>query len=261
MSQEQKIYGAIIAVMRKVGAITKDKRNTQQGFMFRGIDDVYNALHPLMAEAGVFSVPEVLESETEERTTQKGATLIYEKYRIKYTFFAEDGSSITATVKGIGMDSGDKAGNKAMAIAHKYALLQVFAIPTADMVDPDAESHPELKPRQARAVKATPAASNEATGPSAQKPQVHESSLLVIMGGAVEKTAKTGKKYYVVEAEEDLTGEKITASTFSDTLANDCNDLAGQKVILTYATNGKYRNAVSVELHAPNTKKEDLPYA
>ena len=39
------------------------------------------------------------------------------------------------------MDSGDKATNKAMAIAFKYACFQVFCIPTEEMKDPDAESH------------------------------------------------------------------------------------------------------------------------
>ncbi len=38
------------------------------------------------------------------------------------------------------MDSGDKASNKALSIAMKYALLQVFCIPTEDAKDPDADS-------------------------------------------------------------------------------------------------------------------------
>jgi hypothetical protein len=58
-----------------------------------------------------------------------------------YTFFAEDGSNIECTVMGVGMDSGDKAANKAMAIAHKYALLQIFCVPTIENDDPDKESH------------------------------------------------------------------------------------------------------------------------
>ena len=44
------------------------------------------------------------------------------------------------------MDSGDKATNKAMAIAMKYALFQVFCIPTEEMKDPDAETPEPTQP-------------------------------------------------------------------------------------------------------------------
>ncbi len=139
----QKIFQSIAAIMEDVSAISKDKKNAQQGFMFRGIDDVYNELHPLLAKHKVFTVPEVLSSESTFETTSKGGKLFYEKMMIRYTFYADDGSSVQATVKGVGMDSGDKAANKAMAIGHKYALLQVFAIPTKDMVDPDSDTPPD----------------------------------------------------------------------------------------------------------------------
>jgi hypothetical protein len=124
------IYQGIAAVMRDVDAIGKTKRNQSQGFNFRGIDDVYNAIHPLMAKYGIFTLPEVLEDRTEDRQTKNGGALIYRVLKIKYTFCAEDGSSVSATVIGEGMDSGDKASNKAMSIAHKYAFFQVFCIPT-----------------------------------------------------------------------------------------------------------------------------------
>lgn len=139
--QPARIYSAITAVMRDVGAIGKDRHNQQQGFRFRGIDDVYNALHPLLAKHGVFSTTEVLDERREERTNAKGTVLAFVILRIRYTFHAEDGSSVACVVVGEGMDSGDKATNKAMAIAHKYCLLQLFAIPTEESADPDAESH------------------------------------------------------------------------------------------------------------------------
>ena len=60
---------------------------------------------------------------------------------IRDSFHAEDGSSIEAVVIGEGMDSGDKASNKALAVAFKYACFQVFCIPTEEMKDPDAECH------------------------------------------------------------------------------------------------------------------------
>jgi len=134
------IYKRIAAIAKEVGAITKSKKNTQQNFMYRGIDDVYFALQPLLAQHEVFTVPEVLEDRVEERQSKAGGNLIYRVLKIRYTFFTSDGSSISAVVIGEGMDSGDKAANKAMAVAHKYALLQMFCIPTEEHIDPDSES-------------------------------------------------------------------------------------------------------------------------
>ena len=135
------IYPAISGIMSEIGAISKSKTNTQQGFKYRGVDDVMNALQPLLYKHKVFIVPEILEHVREDRTSSKGNALIYTVCKIKYTFYADDGSSVAAVVVGEGMDSGDKSTNKAMAIAFKYACFQVFCIPTEEMADPDAECH------------------------------------------------------------------------------------------------------------------------
>lgn len=135
------IHEKIIAVMRDVEPISKDRNNSAQGYKFRGIDDVYAALHNVLAKHGLFTVPEVLTERVEDRTTRNGSALVYRILTIKFTFYAEDGTSVSSVVVGEGMDSGDKASNKAMSVAHKYALLQVFAIPTDDAKDPENESH------------------------------------------------------------------------------------------------------------------------
>lgn len=142
------ISKGIQLVMDEIGAIGKNKRNTIQGFNFRGIDDVMNTLHPLLAKANIFIVPKVLEIQREERTNSKGTTLIYTLAKVEYTFTStEDRSTVTATVYGEGMDSGDKSLNKAMSIAMKYACFQIFCIPTEEMVDPDKESY-EVAPKK-----------------------------------------------------------------------------------------------------------------
>lgn len=148
------IYEAITATMAEVGAIGKTSKNTTQGFMFRGIDAVMNALQPAMLKNHIFVVPEVLEQTREERTNAKGTTLLYSILKIKYTFFVDDGSSVSAVVIGEGMDTGDKASNKAMSIGFKYACFQVFCIPTEEMKDPDVESH-EVKPIAAQKINDT----------------------------------------------------------------------------------------------------------
>ena len=139
--KQMNIYQAISKCMEEIGAVGKNDVNKSQGFKYRGIDAVMNALNPALVRNHIFIVPEVLEQTREERKSIKGSVLIYSVCRIKYTFYAEDGSSITAVTVGEGMDSGDKATNKAMAIAFKYACFQVFCIPTEEMTDPDSESH------------------------------------------------------------------------------------------------------------------------
>ncbi len=144
------IYGKIADCMRQLGAIGKDSRNIQQGFMYRGVDAVMNALNPVLTQNRMFCVPEVLEQHREERETRNGGNLIYSILRMRYTLYAEDGSSVSAVVVGEGMDSADKSSNKAMSVAYKYAMFQIFSIPTEELVDPDGETPPEStrKPAQ-----------------------------------------------------------------------------------------------------------------
>ena len=136
-----KIYEAISSVMADIGAVGKNDVNKTQGFKYRGIDAVMNALNPAMVKHRVFCVPEIMEQQREERTSRQGSVLIYSVCKIKYRFFTTDGSFVEAVTIGEGMDSGDKATNKAMAIAFKYACFQVFCIPTEEMTDPDGEVH------------------------------------------------------------------------------------------------------------------------
>lgn len=146
-AKKMNIYEAISRCMEEIGAVGKDAVNKQQGFKYRGIDAVMNAINPALVKNHVFIVPEVLDQSREERTTKSGGALIYSVCRIKYTFYAEDGSCIEAVTVGEGMDSGDKATNKAMAIAFKYACFQVFCIPTEEMKDPDEETPDTEKPQ------------------------------------------------------------------------------------------------------------------
>lgn len=155
---DKKIYPAICAITKEIGAIGKDKKNVQQNFMFRGIDQVMNTLHPLLAEFGVFVLPEVIETQREERQTRSGGNLIYTVHKVRYHFTAIDGSEVCATVVGEGMDSADKSSNKAMAVAFKYACFQVFCIPTEEMAKDDADYY-SPEPSTPKAPVAMPKAS------------------------------------------------------------------------------------------------------
>lgn len=133
------ITKSLCAITCEIGSIAKSKKNQQQGYSFRGIDDLMNTLHPFFAKYGVIVIPEVLESTREERVTAKGSALISAILKVKYHFTAIDGSEVCATVIGEGMDTADKASNKALAVAYKYACFQVFCIPTEEVAaaDPD----------------------------------------------------------------------------------------------------------------------------
>lgn len=138
------VYQAINRVQAALAkqGITKDRRNQQQGYNFRGIDDVYNALSPLLAENGLCILPRILSRQCEERQTAKGGTLFYVTVEAEFDFVSsEDGSAHVVRTFGEAMDSGDKATNKAMSAAYKYAAFQAFAIPTEGDHDADAQTH------------------------------------------------------------------------------------------------------------------------
>jgi len=146
------VYGAIsdvMAIMAKEG-ISKDKRNGQQGYNFRGIDDVYNTLCGVMAANRLIVLPFVQDSRREERQTKSGGSLTYTILTVDFTFVsAKDGSTCVARTEGEAMDSADKSTNKSMSAAMKYAALMVFMIPTEGDNDADATTH-EVVPRQRR---------------------------------------------------------------------------------------------------------------
>ncbi|OPH36262.1 MULTISPECIES: ERF family protein [Moraxella] len=137
-----KAINAIQAELAKTG-IAKDKQagSGNYGYKFRGIDDVYNALSPLLAKHHLIVMPRYAERVVTEKQGKNGI-LFYVSIRGEFDFIsAVDGSKYTATTFGEAMDSGDKATNKAMSIAYKYACFQVFAIPTEGDNDPDATIH------------------------------------------------------------------------------------------------------------------------
>lgn len=133
--------------MSLVGVVGKDRKNELQGYKFRGIDDMYNALNEHLASEKVFFTSEVLESTREERLTKNGGLLMYSILKMKFTAYAEDGSSVESTTIGEAMDTGDKSMNKAMSTAYKYALMQIFCIPTEEDKDTENQTH-EVAPKE-----------------------------------------------------------------------------------------------------------------
>jgi hypothetical protein len=171
----QLIYKKMSEVMKDIGSVGKDQKNQAQGFKFRGIDQFVNALYPALTKHGVFMAPRCVKEEHELkeviRSSGKAAIDKHVTVMVEYDFYAEDGSKVTVgPIPAEGLDSGDKATNKALSSALKYALIQTFSIPTEDMAEADLESPTIVAKSQ---VSASPAKESVVISDSKEnKPQV-----------------------------------------------------------------------------------------
>lgn len=143
--QQPLIYGKLIDAARLMGGVAKEGENQAQHFKFRGIEHLTKACAPIFKEVGIVVVPTMDLIQTESLGGKAVRVLV----RATYTFYAEDGSSVSATTIGEGADSYDKATNKAMTAAFKYVLLQVLCIGDPDD-DGDAAAPPADEPTPAR---------------------------------------------------------------------------------------------------------------
>lgn len=152
-TDQRNIQQRICAVMGAMGAIGKTERNREQGYAFRGIDAFMNALQPKLVEHGVVITPVVLERSSFERDRRRGDQLVgvtrIVELLVEFTFTGIDGSSLVVVTAGEGADVADKATNKAMSGALKYAIMQTFMVPTEAMSDGDAET-PEIGAQRER---------------------------------------------------------------------------------------------------------------
>lgn len=137
------VYELIAAVSAEIAqtGISKDRKNAQQGYSFRGIDDVYNALAPMLAKHKLVILPRILSRECVERTSKSGSAQFFVTVEAEFDFVAAQNPESRHTVRTYGeaQDSADKATNKAMSAAYKYAAFQTFCIPTEG--DNDADAH------------------------------------------------------------------------------------------------------------------------
>lgn len=135
------IVQALNEVMKAVGGVAKNDRNSAQGFNFRGIDAVVNAVSPQLQKYGVVVMPTVLDYEYQSVEIGKNRTVMgHVKVKVTYNFYGANGDTLATTVVGEAMDAGDKATAKAMSVAFRTALLQSLCLATDD-IDPDAQSY------------------------------------------------------------------------------------------------------------------------
>ena len=144
------IHSAMVAIAKEIASegIGKTRKNQQQHYNFRGVDEVMNAFAPILSKHSVFVRPSFSNRQMLERETKNGGALFYVTLEGSFTFTHEDASEVTVgPFFGEAMDSGDKATNKAMAVAFKYAMFQTFCVPLEGVTGGDADqtTH-EVKP-------------------------------------------------------------------------------------------------------------------
>lgn len=168
------VYSAIAAVSAAMASegISKTRKNEQQGYRFRGIDEVMNALAPMLVAHGLLILPRMLGRIATSYPAKSGGTLFNVAVEAEFDFVSvEDGSVHVVKMFGEAMDSADKATNKAMSAAYKYAAFQAFCIPTEGDNDADAHHHEVAPERPAPKPKAKPVSSqleNAALKPASQ---------------------------------------------------------------------------------------------
>lgn len=140
------IFALLPKVAGDIGAVGKGRENKDQKYRFRGIDDFLNAAHGALVKHGVTIIPRVISRELRPGQTKSGTANLWVGLTVEFHFYAPDGSSVSATVASEGLDMSDKATNKAMSAALKYALIQVFSIPTEDMDEADNTSPEQSVP-------------------------------------------------------------------------------------------------------------------
>lgn len=148
---KQLIFQKIPAIMREIEPIAKGRKNAQQGYAYRGVDDVMNELSPILAKHSVFPVTTISTTAPMEAITSKTGTGGYHAVRTYgFRLYAEDGSYVEGAVEGEASDFGDKAAGKAHSYAYRDFLMKTFCIPTEGDHDTDAHT-PEIKPTVSKA--------------------------------------------------------------------------------------------------------------
>lgn len=148
------IYAALAAVMKDCDHVAKRDVNTDQRYYFRGVDAVVNAVGPILRKHSVIVIPTARDITYEPVTTSRDKKATACRVLVDYTFYAADGSNVTATVGAEAWDWGDKAAPKAMAVAWRIALIQALALPTDDP-DPDAQTFEKGKAAEPAAQQTT----------------------------------------------------------------------------------------------------------
>lgn len=137
MTEVPTVHQAWSAVMDDVREIRKAERNQHQGYVFRGIDAVMNAVGPTFRRHGVSCVPvRIVEAKHRDFLSKKDVLQHEAIVTVEYRVTGPAGDSFLGQSIGESTDSSDKATSQAMSVALRTFLLQGLTMPTDDP-DPD----------------------------------------------------------------------------------------------------------------------------
>lgn len=153
--EQPPIAVALARVSKEVGAIAKDRKNDHHGYSFRGVDQVYDALHAPMSRHGIILTSKVVNRDIKIQSIGTRKEQMWVILDVEFTFHGPAGDSLTTgPFVGMAADSDDKAANKALSQAFKYAMFQAFTIPIdpgavddGDAASPVSEA-PEVTPQE-----------------------------------------------------------------------------------------------------------------
>lgn len=136
------VFAAMQAVQREMlQGVGKNNVNKEQKYKYRSIEDVVNAMAPVLVANDLMIVPHCRSAVSSEYITKSGTKMqrvvMHMDYKILCT---KDGSEYTASIANEGSDMTDKASNKCLSFCYKYMLAQAFCIPFADMGDDDGDN-------------------------------------------------------------------------------------------------------------------------
>jgi ERF superfamily len=212
-----------VKIALAIEGVGKSRENTEQRFKFRGIDDILNALAVPMAKAGLVVFPHVEERIESLRERDNGKFTTRVALNVVFNFVsAKDGSGYACRIQSEANDYSDKATNKAISFAMKYAYIAVFNIPVVGAEDGDFESPGNETSAAPAAAASAPAAEKPAAKGRAKKAapveQTAENNALIkLLSGldttVADKLASVMQKAYGVKSVVDVPVDKVEEAT------------------------------------------------
>lgn len=248
------VYEAISAVQAELAksGISKDRKASGGGasYSFRGIDDVYSHLAPLLPKHGLVIIPRCISRDCAERQSKNGGALFYVTVHAEFDFVSsKDGSKHTCATFGEAMDSSDKATNKAMSAAYKYAAFMTFCIPVEGDNDTENANH-QVEVRQSPELTALLAELHAITDVNDCKPFADNTAerrmKLTPDEKEVFKAAYTSRKAALSPA--TVVDDKAAAVSNQDALLAQIRTLAGAAGVPTADIFKKYKVLAMTEL-------------
>lgn len=138
------VHEAIAEVIGELPAVGKDSEieSGPQRYRYRGIEAIKAALKPVLAAAGVHYTLHRLVAVVDDTVPVGRQGSVWQRTRLqaRWRIYGPEGDHVTVETRGEGIDSSDKAANKAVTVAEKQMLLTTFCVADGTE-DPDHERH------------------------------------------------------------------------------------------------------------------------